>query len=234
MSVIALIAYLLFATAPVSSQNPGGVSCCVDLSTPSCATAYSYCLNTTLASGASCQMLLCRPSISPTQYPRRTQTQTPSSASSASYTVSVTYPSNTHTRTVFSMQSSSTATAGSRMAPTAAAISGPASTSSSASATNSGTLSPSPASAVVRGAQPAQNEAVSTNVVAVVAVSACVLMIVGFGGYIIMKKWSSTIQKNIVSNNTPDVKTENPIHEYKDKYVDDRVVFKPIPRSFTV
>ena len=233
MSVIALIAYLLFATAPVSSQGPGGgVSCCVDLSTPSCAAAYSYCLNTTLASGVSCQMLMCRspqplrPSMTITQYPRPTP--------STSYTVSTTYPSNTHTGTVSSIQPSSTATAGNRMAPTTAAISGPASSIATLSTTPTST--PTGAALVVggRGAQSAQNEAVSTNVVAVVAVSACVLMIVGFGGYIIMKKWSSTVQKNIVSNNTPDVKTENPIHEYKDKYVDTNVVFKPIPRSFSV
>ena len=232
MSVIALIAYLLFATAPVSSQGPGGgVSCCVDLSTPSCAAAYSYCLNTTLASGVSCQMLMCRspqplrPSMTITQYPRPTP--------STSYTVSPTYPSNTHTGTVSSIQPSSTATAGIRVAPTTAAISGPASPSSSATLSNYSPTS-TPASAVVGGAQPPQNEAVSTNVVAVVAVSACVLMIVGVGGYIIMKKWSSILEKNIVSNNTPDVKTENPIHEYKDKYVDTNVVFKPIPRSFSV
>ena len=118
------------------------------------------------------------------------------------------------------------------MAATTAAISGPASSSETLSTTPTST--PASAALVVRGAQPPQIEAVSTNVVAVVAVSACVLMIVGFGGYIIMKKWSSTVQKNIVSNNTPDVKTENPIHEYKDKYVDTNVVFKPIPRSFSV
>ena len=77
MSVIALVAYLLFATAPVSSQNPGtggatgGVSCCVDLSTPSCAAAYAYCMNSTVvpAGSASCQMLMCSKSVSPSRSP---------------------------------------------------------------------------------------------------------------------------------------------------------------------
>lgn len=285
MSVIALIAYLLFAaTAPVSSQGPGGVSCCVDLSTPSCAAAYAYCRNSTgvPAGSASCQMPMCPKTASPSQQSLRmsmspssqqirsappsmstsatatatatqrlrptlsnSQTQTPSYAPSASYTVSPAYPSYTHTATVSNIQPSSTATAGPTVAPTAAASTSAASGAASGAASSSATLSPTPtwtsASALAvaggnSGAQPVQNQVVSTNVVAVVVVSACALMIVGVGGYIIMKKWSSTVQKNVVSKNTPVVKTENPIHEYKDKYVDSRVSFKPIKsgRSFSV
>ena len=76
----------------------------------------------------------------------------------------------------------------------------------------------------------------TTNAIIGGAVAATAFMLAGFGGYFLMRSWaSSPVQKNVVvSHKIPDVKTENPIHEYKDKYVDTNVVFKPIPRSFSV
>jgi len=75
MRLIGLLAYLLFASSPASSQNTGGVpggggvSCCVDLSTPSCAAALAYCRNSTLpATGGgslNCQSLICSKTASP-------------------------------------------------------------------------------------------------------------------------------------------------------------------------
>jgi hypothetical protein len=75
----------------------------------------------------------------------------------------------------------------------------------------------------------------TTNAIIGGAVAATAFMLAGFGGYFLMRTWASPVQKNVVvSHKIPDVKTENPIHEYKDKYVDTNVVFKPIPRSFSV